>query len=269
MAIVLDNVTRPPRKLRKLLKEFPARPSPNDVHSLRTQARRLKAVVAALTPDRAKQAKRMFKAIELVRKAAGAVRDKDVMIENVIELSGHFRRGAAVRLIERLAMLREKDVLKLQDVVREQGKKACKSLKRYADWLEERSRGDRPDTTDGRVALQILKADLVHWPQLNRKNLHEFRIRAKELLYMLQFSPSTEGMEIEALDRAKENIGNWHDWVELQKVAEKVLDSTKDRAFLKQLDRITDRKLRDALVSANSLRRQANGKRTAKSRPSG
>jgi|ERR1035437_2701288 CHAD domain-containing protein len=260
MAFALHNLAKPPRKLLKLLKGFPANPSPSKVHSLRTQARRLEAVVDVVAPDGDKQAKRILKVITPARKAAGAVRDMDVMIENAFDLSKHDPSGATVRLVEHLAMVREKQARKLHAVIREQGKEMRRRLKRYAKLLQKRSVDDRSGTTENSVAPQILSAELAHWPKFNIKNLHEFRIRAKELHYMLQLSPKPDERGMDALDRVKVIIGDWHDWVELQKTAERVLDSTTDKTVLKQIDSTAKRKSREALASANSLRKRDLGR---------
>jgi CHAD domain-containing protein len=56
------------RKLRKSFKNLPKDPSPEAVHKLRTQTRRLEAIVTALTPGQNRKARRLLKALTPVVK---------------------------------------------------------------------------------------------------------------------------------------------------------------------------------------------------------
>lgn len=73
----LEKVEKPIRKLRKAFKRLSDDPRPEDVHALRTQTRRLEAIVATLRIVPAKKAERLLKSVTPVRKAAGEVRDMD------------------------------------------------------------------------------------------------------------------------------------------------------------------------------------------------
>jgi CHAD domain-containing protein len=114
------HVEKPFRKLRKQLSAFPSNPKPEDVHTLRTHARRLEATVAALALDQKKDPRDLIKLIKPVRKAAGKVRDMDVLIGDVLTISSDPSDEAAVRLVEHLAKMRVKSARKLHDVVRRQ-----------------------------------------------------------------------------------------------------------------------------------------------------
>src|SRR6202011_2174384 len=106
---------------------------------LRTQSRRLEAILDAIAIDSGKESKRILKTLTPVRKAAGGVRDMDVLIGNVFTLSKHDRSGAGVRLVEHLSQLREKHASRLHDVVAKQSRKARRLLKRFADQIENKS----------------------------------------------------------------------------------------------------------------------------------
>jgi CHAD domain-containing protein len=248
-----DHVETPLRKLRKQLKGFPSNPPPKDVHSLRTQTRRLEATVAALVLDREKEPRRLIKLITPVRKAAGKVRDMDVLIGDVLTLSGHQGSEAVVRLVEHLARMRVKAARKLRGVVSAQQKEARRRLKQ--SWkLIRRKLNDDAAAVNGDAAPQILITELRHWPDLNADNLHIFRIRIKELRYMLQLSLQADGKLVDTLSEVKDSIGEWHDWVELLKIAQKVLDPREDREVLKDIETIAAEKLQRAMMVANQLR---------------
>ena len=248
-----DQVEKPFEKLRKQLSRFPSNACPEDVHSLRTQTRRLEATVAALALDREKTARRLIKAITPLRKAAGMVRDMDVLIGDVLALSQPDGSEALVRLVEHLAKIRVKSARRLRNVVSLQQREARKRLKQAAKLIRKELENDS-EMLSGEAAPQILMRELSHWPELDAGNLHLFRIRIKELRYMLQLVPQADGKLLDALGEVKDGIGDWHDWVELLKIALKVLNAKSDGEVLQRIDETGGEKLQRALAAANQLR---------------
>jgi CHAD domain-containing protein len=125
-----------------------------------------------------------------------------------------------------------------------------RELKRLAESLEDAS---PPETRIDRAPLG-LAARLERWPKLTSGNLHEFRICAKELRYMLQLSNGVPKRRLDALDQTKDVAGEWHDWVELRSVAEDVLDPEADREIFRRINSIIREKFHQALSAANRLR---------------
>lgn len=120
-------------------------------------------------------------------------------------------------------------------------KKSGAKLKPSHNWL-------KPD------AASVLVAQLNKWPELSAENLHEFRLKIKELLYVLHLSRNADNEFIEALDKAKDEIGDWHDWYQLTKIAEQKLSVKNDRPALKRIEDTSDKKLEVALASAQSIK---------------
>jgi CHAD domain-containing protein len=249
----LDQVEKPPRKLREQLKTFSSDPHPADVHSLRTQARRLEATVAAVALGHDKASRRLLKLITPVRKAAGKVRDMDVLIADVLTLADSHRSEGMVRLVEHLARMRVKHARKLHDIVEQQRPEARHQLKQLSKMLKKAVKKDWGDRS-GEAAPQILISELTHWPDLNAGNLHMFRIRIKELRYMLELSDEADQTLIGSLGTVKDAIGEWHDGVELLRIAQKVLDAEADSGNLKRLEEIVNERLESAVAAANQLR---------------
>jgi CHAD domain-containing protein len=79
MSLDPAKVQEPLRKLRKLLKTFPGRPSPEQMHNLRTRSRRIEAMLQALMLTSRRNEKRLLQELAPVRKKAGKVRDMDVL----------------------------------------------------------------------------------------------------------------------------------------------------------------------------------------------
>jgi CHAD domain-containing protein len=246
-----DEVEKPLRKLRKQLKTLPSNPRPADVHSLRTHARRLEAAVAAVALDRNKASRRLLKLMTPVRKAAGKVRDMDVLIGDVLTLADSHESEGMVRLVEHLARMRVKHARKLHEIVEEQRPETRKQLKQSSKMLKkavEKDWGARSGEP------QTLISELGHWPDFNAANLHMFRIRIKELRYMLELSDGADQTLMASLGTVKDAIGEWHDWVELLRIALKVLDAETDVGNLNRLREIVRERLESAVAAANQLR---------------
>ncbi len=251
-----DFVEKPLRRLRQLLKEFPADPPPEDVHRLRTQTRRREAMVDALTLGHNKKARGLLKAITPLRKAAGKVRDMDVLIEDVLMLFNAHEEAALIRLVETLSKMRSKSARKLNDLVDRQRNETRKRLKESSELLK-RKMGKMPsESVKTGTAPQMLVTELSHWPDLDEANLHPFRIRVKELLYMLQLSTGADGGWVFQLGEVKDAIGEWHDWTELLKMATKILDARRDKELLARMEAIGKKRFQHAVTTANATRKR-------------
>lgn len=250
MRIDVDKATRPARRLRKLLKELPPELPPEFVHKLRTQARKLEASVHALSHGRDGRARRLLKRVKPIRKAAGEVRDMDVMIEKLLSF-GHEagESDALLRLTEDMAAARTKSAGELRRLLKRQARPLRRRLKRYAKRMR---KGDA--VADSAAAPQMLATELEHWPRLRADNLHEFRIHAKELRYMLQLAAEADERMLDRIARVKDVAGEWHDWLQLREYAGKALDGGQDHAILRHLGEIEHEKLRAALAAANAVR---------------
>lgn len=264
----LDRVEKPLRQMRKLLKGLPDDPAPDEVHQLRTRARRIEAVATALEPVDGKAAKQLVKAIKPVRKAAGDVRDMDVLTGDLLNMPQDGMNGSLnaslVRLVEHLSNLRQQSAGELMETVGRQRKTARRQLKKFARTVEsvasgkkkariEVSRTFASEDGSGTPASEWI-AELGRWPKLNAQNIHQFRLKVKELRYVLQLFPDADNRLIEALGKVKDEIGDWHDWQQLDEIARKILDCEADKTLLQKIGTAEKRKLTRALASAESLR---------------
>jgi CHAD domain-containing protein len=252
-----DQIEKPLRKLRKQLKRFPQTPQPEEVHLLRTQTRRLEAIMMTMALQRGKKPHRLLSLIKPVRKAAGDVRDMDVLIGDVLTIGNEHNKGqdgdAAVRLVEHLARMRVKSAHRLHELVRREGRDLRDQLKQSSELIRKKMKSDGADMA-GEAAPRILITELSHWPQLDESNLHVFRIRIKELRYMLQLNAQADDKLVETLGEVKDTIGEWHDWVELGKIARRVIGAKSGAELLKRIERIGGEKLQVALSAANRVR---------------
>ncbi len=269
MAIELERLQKPLRDLRKSLKRLKKDPPPEEVHKLRTRARHIEAIAPALTPAEGKKTRRLLKSIKPVRKAAGSVRDMDVLTGNALSLPKNAHSASLARLIEKLGTTREESAGDLLETVSEQRKSARQILKQYSKLVAASLNGKRSGSKRSRscsgsaqparnvqAAIHDLTAELSRWPALAETNIHPFRLKVKELRSILQLVPRSDAGFVSALGSVKEKIGDWHDWQQLAGFARASLDAVRDTALLAQIDAMEEKKLQAALAAANTLRRR-------------
>jgi CHAD domain-containing protein len=254
MKLERDSAQKPIMKLRKALKSLPSDPSSEEVHSLRTQTRRLEAIVEAFNLEQKRQTRQLLKTVTPVRKAAGDVRDMDVLVGNVLGLDHDRSNDSLVRLVEHLGEMRMESARELRHTVAGKRKDARRRLKKYSKLLVSQFPGRKREVESASPALTRLAAELAQWPQLDEENIHEFRIKVKQLRYMLQLSNEVDGKIIEELGELKDQVGDWHDWQELARIARGVLDAREDQTALKRIEEIGNRKYKSALAKANQVR---------------
>lgn len=266
----LDRAEKPLQQMRKLLKKLPQNPAPDEVHRLRTRARKIEAIAAALEPADARKTKKLLKLIKPVRKAAGDVRDMDVLTGDLLHMPQNGNREVSndslIRLVEHLGTVRRKSAGGLLRAVNRQRNPARRSLKQYAKLVESVGKGKKPapieiaralNSPDGSGSLaSSLMTELREWPRLNRQNIHAFRLKVKELRYVLQLFPSADRGLVDSLGKVKDEIGDWHDWQQLAGIARDILNARKDKALLDEIDASAKQKLAHALSGANALRRR-------------
>ncbi len=81
-----------------------------------------------------------------------------------------------------------------------------------------------------------------------------FRLKVKELRYILQLSSEANSELGEALGNVQRLVGDWHDWHQLHEIASQILTPERDLALLDRIDETTKRKFDQALATANKLR---------------
>lgn len=269
MALERDSVQRPIRKLRKALKGIGEDSAVEQVHKLRTGARKLEAIITALSLDAGSLGEHLLGDLKPVRKAAGDVRDTDVLMANSLRLSGGEHQDCLIRLTEHLGNMRVKSAKSLYQTVAEVRKSARQDLKKYAKRVERqrkatekalRSRNLKKNQPQGFPATSAatfalgLTAELSRWPQLDAGNVHPFRIKVKVLRYVLQLGPTAEDGFIAALGEVKDRIGEWHDWQQLSVVASSIIEHAGECPVRKQIEATEREKLEQALASANAMR---------------
>jgi CHAD domain-containing protein len=267
MVARLEALEKPFIKLRELTGHFSRTPSIEEVHQLRIQARRLEAISAVLQVvgkrDIHRLVDRLLDEVSPIRKAAGKVRDLDVLVALALTLLDEIDKDLLVRLIEYLGALRTEAAYDLHDAVERHRKHLRRDLKRCRRWVQERFPIERTENSSAPVNCELSEAvtvikklthEMTRWPRLGPANLHRFRIEVKRLHDVLQLFVPDETKFISALDEVKDQIGDWHDWRAFTKTVSKVLEPKHGVTVI--LHARAEKKLRCALSSANAMRSQ-------------
>lgn len=269
MALDPKSVNKPFKKLGKLLKDFPDPPAPDDVHDIRTHTRRIEAMVRAFQLDSKKSGNNLVKILKPIRKAAGEVRDMDVLTDFAASLDSGRDGECSLQLMEHLASRRTKSANKLVKKVNANEKRVRASLKQSGKFAEDGvaearlknakekdMRKTRKKAASSMASSLQIEQELRDWPKLNENNIHPFRLKVKELRYVLQLGEDSDSKLIAALGGVKDQIGLWHDWNELAGIAGEVLDHGSKCPIVTQIHVRTRQEFQKALDSANAFRSQ-------------
>jgi CHAD domain-containing protein len=264
MAGELERARKAVRELNKTLKNLPADPPPNEVHKLRTATRRVEAIAAALAQVESKESRRALRAIEPIRKAAGGVREMDVLLANARRLARTSAGDSLTRLVEHLQIARQQNGDVLRRALGRRCDAARESLKRYSRFIRSAlDPGKSATSANGlpaqwhegvhAAAMNVVR-ELGEWPPFDAENIHAFRLKVKVLRYILQLSGDTNSGLEETLGNVQRRIGDWHDWQQLEEIAGQLLNIERDGALLTRIGSISSRKFHQALMAANTLR---------------
>ncbi|MGA2754054.1 MAG: CHAD domain-containing protein [Terracidiphilus sp.] len=264
MAEELERARKAVRELSKTLKSLPMDPPPEEIHKLRTTTRRVEAIVSVLGHVEGKESRRVLKSIEPIRKAAGGVREMDVMIVNARKLERYVAGDSLTRLLEHLQIARQQNAEVLRRVLGRRRDLARENLKQYSRLIrtalapekEAVSLNGLPAHLQEGVHSAAIKVvrELGEWPPLDADNVHAFRLKVKELRYILQLSADADSGLVETLGNVQRLIGDWHDWQQLEQIARKLLNMKRDGTLLTRIGETSRRRLSRALTAANALR---------------
>jgi CHAD domain-containing protein len=263
MALDAREVEKPVRKLRKLLKKRPKQPTPEQVHDLRTDSRRIEATLNAFGIASGSKGKRLLKDLSRLRKACGKVRDMDVLTGDAAGLEVEQDEECKVQLIEHLGAERRNEAKKLHGVIVEHGSKLRKELKEmsrdFDDLLcaDEGKKCDRAEASSKAAATALkLEAELSAPSRLGKDSLHPYRLKVKELRNVLRLAGDKDDEFVATLGEVKDAIGDWHDWEELLGIANDVLDHGQSCGVLQKLKRICNTKYEQAFAVTENMRRK-------------
>ena len=260
MELDADRIRKNVRQLGKALKKVAKQPSPEKIHDLRTHARRFEATLEALSLDSKRNERRLLRRVGDIRKRAGKIRDLDVHTAHLSML--HIReeeRDCGVQLFEYLGAARYKRAARFVALMRKYKTVIRRTSSRIEKFLDQNDQSSsQSEAVKNAIASALsLTSELATPANLNRGNLHPFRLKIKALLHYILQMMSNSGQEkfAEALVKSKDAIGEWHDWEELIAIAKKVLTHEPNCLLLRELRAISERKYEVALSITNKMRK--------------
>ncbi len=174
--------------------------APKDVHKLRTASRRVEAIAGVLESAEGKKSRRLVKAIEPIRKAAGGVRDMDVLLADARKLA-RYRDGESLNhLVAHLKAARQQNAGELQHALHHRRKAVLEDLKDYSRFVASVAKhaqsnsgaeASRAQEEINSAAMNVIR-ELGDWKPLDADNLHEFRLKVKQLRYTLQLDAQAD-----------------------------------------------------------------------------
>jgi CHAD domain-containing protein len=249
-------------KLRKFVKKVPRRPNPEEIHDLRTQIRRFQAMIEALDVNCKRNERRLFRHLARIRKRAGKIRDMDVLTGYASTVQVEEERDCLVQLLEYLGMERYRRAEQLHALMRKYGAELQRRLKRSLAHVQKSIPGHskngariRNTAADAMAFVLKLFNELAVPATLNRKNLHAYRLKIKQLRYVLEMADDPNQEFIDKLGEIKDAIGEWHDWEELIAITVEVLDHKANCKLLPEVRAISVQKYENALSLTNKMRR--------------
>jgi CHAD domain-containing protein len=251
MALDTNRIEESLRRVRKTIKKLPAHPTPSEIHRLRTRVRRCEAMLRAFGIEEP----RLLEYLARIRKRAGKVRDMDVLTSQLSKVRVDGEQDCLIQLYEYLGTKRYRNAGRVHRLAKKYRNAVDKRLKRVARVFAERA-DEGSVMEEATTAALRCSAELGTQRNLNRGNLHTYRLKLKELRFILQMGDEARYEEfVEALGENKDAIGEWHDWEELKAIAAKILDHTTGCQLRRELNEIAQQKYESALSSANKLQK--------------
>jgi uncharacterized coiled-coil DUF342 family protein len=211
----------------------------------------------------------------------------DVLTSDVVGLGLEDEPQCVVRLAHYLGVERHRGAVKLHCEVRRNSRELRRRLgrsRRKLDAAVERfaeARSELDSKNDGRDQAPLhamsealrLSQELAAVRHLGRDNLHPYRLEVKRLRYILEMAEGDDRQQhalIGELKKVQDLIGEWHDWVQLNGIARKVLKQHKGCKLLRKIDATARTKFEEALRATERMRReylQAAGKAQRRGSP--
>jgi CHAD domain-containing protein len=164
-------------------------------------------------------------------------------------------------LLEYLGAQRQKHAKRLSGEIQRLRPELRDDLKRTSAILAKRMRNNGHAQSGSAEASATataiaLAAQLAAPQRLGKDNLHRYRLKVKELGYILQMAAGASSKFIDDLRAVKDGIGEWHDWEELASLSKNAVHHGNRCGLVLELRRIAQRKYEHALPLAKALRKK-------------
>ncbi len=263
------------QRMEQLLTRTRSKPQPEQVHQVRTTARRLEALLETLHPEPDRRLRKLVQRLRRLRRRAGAVRDVDVQMIALGKLKIGREDQRKARLMQALADLRStREKRLLSRLTDSRIRKLRKSLRRVsANLLSTVQPGlGRAAAASGRginresqvsdhpaeLALRMFAPLSRKYRSLSPANIHEYRTQGKRVRYVAEMAGDDPeaGHIVKLLKRQQDAVGDWHDWFTLTETAQSLFANAPDSALLAALRNVTNAKFLEARRVCLDVRRE-------------
>jgi len=252
------------RKLDTRLKRLASEPVPRNIHGFRTATRRLEAVLEELTPDPDRNHAKLLKKLARLRRRAGRVRDLDVQILALrnLKLSSDAGKTRILHALSELRVRREKNLLQALDKatiseIRKRLKRASRSF-------------TVPNAIDASaLAFRMYQRLARHSGPLTEALLHQYRIEGKRIRYVAEIAAGDSRAQelVTELKRMQDVLGDWHDWLTLSEVVQRLAGDNASSVMIAALTNITRAKFRDSVQVVTETRSALTSRQTEAKHP--
>lgn len=244
MVLLEQHIKGLTRDLSEVVSNLSEEAAPKSVHRLRTTIRRIESLISYANPDLGKKLERSLEKLEELRKRAGKVRDIDVQTKLLDQLGNGSTAKDRKTLAGLLEKKRDRQVKRLHSALtKHAGDKLFSRLERVAEKIGTGLFRDNPPLApleEARLQLSRLAADFSSHPAakaLKPTRLHEARIQLKKIRYLAELADDSAERKLflAQLKSVQDDVGEWHDWEELAKLAEKRFADRVDCALLREV----------------------------------
>jgi CHAD domain-containing protein len=232
---------------------------PKSVHRLRATIRRLESLISYANPQISKKEERTLEKITDLRKCAGKVRDLDVQTD-LLETLGN---GSTAKDRKTLANLMEKKrgqhARRLESAIKKlHDAKFFGRLDQIAEQAgvpQDSKRRPLAPLEEAKAQLLELANDFGAGQTMKPNRLHDTRVDLKRIRYLAELAEESAEQKdfMLELKSTQDAIGDWHDWQELTKRAEKRFSDRASCALLREARTVLSARHSDATSSLNKL----------------
>jgi len=243
-------------KFDKAIKQVAKEADADHVHHLRTNARRIEALISS---EKIGANGKLLKQLKRYRKRAGKVRDVDVQIAALksLQIEGHYEHKQTV--LSALQRQRAKGAKKLLALVEDSQQDSRKRLQKVKGKVLDRVGEAGPPMDFYQAALDLFRkaaGDLeTNGGFKDPAKLHEFRLDAKKVRYTAEMAGNNKEAKALAkeMERLQDAIGDWHDWQVLSETAADELSAVRTSALIAILQNIVGAKFAAAVRIATDV----------------
>src|SRR5579864_49639 len=232
---------------------------PKSVHRMRTTIRRIESLVSYANPDISKKEERSLEKMAELRKRAGKVRDLDVQKD----LLGTLGNGSTAKdrkaLTELLEKKRDQQAKQLESALKKlHDAKFFGHLDRiaeHASTLQDNKNRPLAPLEEAKAQLAKMATDCGSSQIMKPSRLHEARVTLKRIRYLAELAKESAEQKdfTRELKSTQDAIGDWHDWRELTKKAEKQFSDRASCALLNEVRTVLSARHSDATSSVHKL----------------